>query len=59
MSRSSMRFFKGMGFGVAVGMAAGVTVCCYLKQHRRGFKRSMSKALRNMGDLVEHVNEMF
>ena len=59
MTRSSMRFIKGMGLGILAGTAAGVTMCCCLKRHKRGFKRSMSKALRNMSELVDNVNGMF
>lgn len=59
MTRSGMRFLKGMGLGLLAGAAAGVTLCCCMKQHKRGFKRSMSKALRNMSDFVDNVNGMF
>lgn len=59
MSRSCMTFFKGLGLGVAAGMTAGVFGCSYWKHHRRGLKKNMSRALRNMSDLVESVNGMF
>ena len=59
MTRSTMRFVRGMVTGLMIGMAAGVAGCCYLKQHKRGFKRNMGRALRNMSDLVDNVNGMF
>lgn len=54
-----MRFVRGMFIGLMVGMAAGVAGCCYMKQHKRGFKRNMGRALRNMSELVDNVNGMF
>ncbi len=59
MSHSMMKFWKGMGLGLMVGTAAGVTGCCYIKRHRKGFKRNMSRALRNMSELVDTMNGMF
>ncbi len=59
MTRSGMKFIKGMGLGLLAGTAAGITMCCCLKSHKRGFKRRMSRALRNMGELVDNVNGMF
>lgn len=59
MSKSCMKFFKGLGIGMAAGCAAGIIGCSYWKHHKRGFKKSMSRALRNMSDLVENVNGMF
>ncbi len=54
-----MRFVRGMGLGLLAGMAAGVTACCCIKRHKRWFKRRMSRALRNMSELVDSVNGMF
>jgi len=59
MTRSTMKFIKGMGLGVMAGCAAGITGVCYLKRHRKGMKKNVSKALRNMSELVENVNGMF
>lgn len=59
VSKGCMKFFKGMLIGLAAGCAAGVIGCCYVKQHRRGFKKQMSRALRNMSELVDNVNGMF
>ena len=54
-----MRFIRGMGLGLITGMAAGVTACCCIKRHKRGFKRRVSRALRNMSELADNVNSMF
>ena len=59
MTRSTMRFLRGMGMGLLVGMAMGVAGCCYMKQHKRGLKRNVGRALRNVSDLVDNVNGMF
>lgn len=59
MTRSSMKFIKGVGIGMAAGCAAGVAGVCYMKRHKKGMKRNVSKALRNMSELVENVNGMF
>lgn len=59
MSKSCMKFIKGLGVGMAAGCAAGIVGCAYWKTHKRGFKKNMSRALRNMSELVENVNGMF
>lgn len=59
MSRSSMNFLKGMGLGAMAGCVTGIVGVCYIKRHRRGMKKRVSKALRNVSDLVENVNGMF
>ena len=59
MTRSGMKFLKGMGIGLAVGCAVGVAGVCYARQHRRGMKRNVSKALRHMSELADSVNHMF
>lgn len=50
---------KGLCVGIAAGMVAGAVGMCYLQQNKRGFKRHMGRALRNMGDLVDNVTGMF
>lgn len=59
MTRSTMKFIKGMGIGMMAGGIAGITGVCYFKKHRKCMKKNVSKALRNMSDLVENVNGMF
>lgn len=59
MTKNSMKFLKGMGLGLLAGCAVGAMGYGYVKQHKRGFKKNMGKALRNMSDLVDSVNGMF
>lgn len=59
MNRAYMGFIKGLGMGIAVGCAIGWSGNCYMKQHKRGLKRGVSKALRGVGDLVDNVTAMF
>ena len=59
MTRSTMKFMKGMGLGVMAGCTVGIAGACLLKGRKRGMKRNVSKALRNVSDLVENVNGMF
>lgn len=59
MTRSTVKFFKGMGLGLVVGGVAGMVGLCYMKKHKKGFKHNMSRALRNMSELVDSMNGMF
>ncbi len=59
MTRTTMHYFKGMGLGLVVGGIAGIAGCCYMKRHKKGIKHNMSRALRNMSDLVDSMNTMF
>ena len=59
MSGRIMKFCKAMLIGLAAGMAVGAAGICYLKSHKKGFKRSVGKALRSVGDLVDQMGEMF
>ncbi len=54
-----MKFIKGLGMGMLAGGVAGMLGCCYLKRHKKSMKKSMSRALRNMSELVDNVNGMF
>ena len=59
MSNGMMKFMKGMGWGLAVGCVAGAVGECYMRRSRRGFKKNMGKALKNVSELVEEVSSMF
>ena len=59
MTRSTMKFIRGLGMGMLAGAVAGMLGCCYLKRHKKSVKKSMSRALRNMSELVDNVNGMF
>ncbi|MGN0171424.1 MAG: hypothetical protein ACI39E_01410 [Acutalibacteraceae bacterium] len=59
MTKSSAKFIKGMGMGTVVGCVAGVVGYSYMRRNKKGVKRNVGKALRNMSELVENVNGMF
>ena len=59
MSSGAMKFVKGLGWGIAVGCVAGVIGDQCMRNSRRGLKRNMSKALKNVSDLMEEVGSMF
>lgn len=59
MSNSVMRFMKGMGLGIVVGCVAGAVGNQYMHSGKKGFKKNMGKALKNMSNLVEEVSDMF
>lgn len=50
---------KGLCIGVMAGMVAGMMGMCYMQHNRRGIKRNVGRALRNMGNLVDNVTGMF
>ncbi len=56
--RPMMNFFKGVGMGLAVGAIAGAVGQSMLHKNKRGIKRNVGKALRNMGELVDNVTGM-
>ncbi len=59
MCRSTMWAIKGLLAGVALGMAAGVAGSCFFRHNRRGVKRHIGRALRNIGDLADNMIGMF
>lgn len=54
-----MSFVKGAGIGIMMGSVAGAAGYGYMHTHKKGMKKNVSKALRNMGDLVDNVTGMF
>ena len=50
---------KGLLTGLMIGAVVGVAGCCWYRRNHRGVKRHMGKALRNMGELVDNVTDMF
>ncbi len=50
---------RGFGIGVMAGFIAGAVGMCYAQQHKRGLKRNVGRALRNVGDLMDNVTNMF
>ena len=59
MSKTFMNFMKGMGIGLAVGCMAGAVGNQYMHSGKKGLKKNIGKALRNMSDLVEEVGDIF
>ncbi len=59
MSKTVMNFMKGMGIGLAVGCVAGAVGNQYMHTGRKGLKKNLGKALKNMSELVEDVGGLF
>lgn len=59
MKSKMMKFVKGMLIGLMTGMAIGAVGACCVKCNKKGFKRTVGKALRSVGDAVEHMSDMF
>lgn len=51
--------FRGLCIGVMAGMVAGAMGMCYMQKNRRGIKKNVGRALRNVGDLMDNVTSMF
>ena len=54
-----MGFMKGIGMGLAVGCVAGAVGSTYMHSNKKGLKKNVGKALRNVGDLMDNVTGMF
>ncbi len=59
MSSGVMKFVKGMGLGIVVGCMAGAVGNQYMHSGKKGLKKNVGKALKNMSQLVEEVSDMF
>ncbi|MBR2406281.1 MAG: hypothetical protein IKB04_04470 [Clostridia bacterium] len=59
MGKSLMNFAKGMGLGIAVGCMAGAVANQYVHSGKRGMKKTVGKAMKNLSELVEDLGEMF
>ena len=53
------KFLKGMGLGLMVGCMAGAAANQCMQTGRRGMKKSISRAMKNMSRLAEEVGDMF
>ena len=56
---SMMSFVKGAGIGMMMGSVAGAVGYSYMRSHKKGMKKNVSKTLRNMGDRLDNVTGMF
>lgn len=52
-------FVKGMGIGLLVGSAIGMTCCSMPSKGCKKRKNVVGKALRTMGDIVENIGDNF
>lgn len=59
MTRGVSGFMKGMGMGIAVGCIAGAVGKSCMHTSKKGIKKNMGRALRNVGELVDNVTGMF
>ena len=59
MTKNVMGFVRGLGVGIAVGSVAGIMSRRMMPQHKKGVKDHVGKALRNVGELVDNVSQMF
>lgn len=58
MSNNSMNIIKGIGTGLMAGMVVGY-VGGQLQSNSRNFKKKTTKAMDNMGDLLDSVQRIF
>ncbi len=59
MTKGINRFVRGVGMGAMVGIAVGAVGSMYVRKNKKGLKKNIGKALRNVGDLVDDVSGMF
>ena len=59
MTKGVMGFVKGAGMGIAVGCIAGAVGNMYRHSNKKGLKKNVGKALRNVGDFMDNVTNMF
>lgn len=58
-SKNIGEFMKGMGLGVAVGGVLGTVGVYCVQKNKKGLKHNAGKAMHSIGDLLEHVTDMF
>lgn len=59
MKRNSGYFAKGIGTGIAAGLALGVVGSQFVGKNKKGIKKNAGKAMHAVGDLLENVQYMF
>ena len=58
MRQQAMGFMKGMGTGMAAGMAI-IAVGSRMMKDNRGFRRRANRTMRSVGELLGNVQEIF
>ncbi len=58
MRQQAMGFVKGIGTGLAVGMAL-VAVGSRMMRDNRSFRRRANRTMRTVGELLDNVQEIF
>ena len=59
MGKRMFNFAKAMGLGLAVGCMAGAVANQYMHSGKRGVKKTVNRAMKNLSDLAEDLGEMF
>jgi hypothetical protein len=59
MAKGLNSFVKGVSMGTMVGIAVGAAGSMYMRTNKKGLKKNVGKALRNVSNLVDDVSAMF
>lgn len=59
MGKTLMNFAKGMGLGLAVGCLAGAVANQYVHSGKKGMKKTVGKAMKNLSEFAEDIGDMF
>ena len=59
MARTFNSFMRGAGMGAIIGIAAGAAGSMFIRANKKGLKKNVGKALRNVSNLVDDVSAMF
>lgn len=59
MPKSLNNFMKGAGMGAVIGMAVGAAGSMYMRANKKGLKKSVGKALKNVSNIVDDVSALF
>ncbi|MBQ3073705.1 MAG: hypothetical protein IJD19_03380 [Ruminococcus sp.] len=59
MNNSVMSVMKGMAWGAALGVAAGVVGSKMMESNKKTMKKKANKALRSMENMIDTASYMF